>query len=86
VPQLIVPLAFDQPDNARRAVALGLARTFSFKKVTADLLASELDTLLTHDDYIHAAQKVAKGLVNKDGSACAADDLIACALLSGATP
>src|SRR6185503_8167931 len=25
-PQLIVPVAFDQPDNARRTVALGIAR------------------------------------------------------------
>ncbi len=82
-PQLIVPVAFDQPDNAQRAVALGLARTIPFKKVTTDLLASELRTLLTHDDYIHAAQKVAKDLVNKDGSACAADELIACTLLQG---
>ena len=84
-PQLIVPVAFDQPDNAQRAVARGLARTIPFKKVTAGLLASELHTLLTHDDYIHAAQKVAKDLVNKDGAACAADELIACTLLSGAT-
>jgi len=77
-PQVIVPVAFDQPDNARRAVALGLARTIPFKKVTADRLASELRALLTYDDYIHAAQKVAKDLVNKDGAACAADELIAC--------
>ena len=84
-PQVIVPVAFDQPDNARRAVALGLARTISFKKVTADLLASVLHTVLTHDDYIHAAQKVAKGLVNKDGSTCAADELIACTRLRGGT-
>ena len=84
-PQLIVPVAFDQPDNARRAVARGLARTIPFKKVTTDLLASELRALLTHDDYIHAAQKVAKDLVNKDGAACAADELIACTLLKGVT-
>jgi UDP:flavonoid glycosyltransferase YjiC (YdhE family) len=84
-PQLIVPVAFDQPDNAQRAVARGLARTIPFKKVTSDLLASELRTLLTHDDYIHAAQKVAKDLVNKDGAARAAGELITCTLLSGAT-
>jgi len=84
-PQLIVPVAFDQPDNARRAVARGLARTIPFKKVTTDLLASELRALLTHDDYIHAAQKVANDLVNKDGAVCAADELIACIRQKSAT-
>jgi rhamnosyltransferase subunit B len=84
-PQLIVPVAFDQPDNALRAVALGLARTIPFKKVTTDLLASELRMLLTHGDYFHAARKVAKDLVNKDGSACAADELIAFSLRKVAT-
>jgi rhamnosyltransferase subunit B len=84
-PQLIVPVAFDQPDNARRAVARGLARTIPFKKVTTDLLASELRALLTHDDYIHAAQKVAKDLAAIDGAGRAADELIACTLLKGVT-
>ena len=32
-PQLIVPVAFDQPDNAHRAAALGLGRVLPFRKV-----------------------------------------------------
>ena len=75
VPQLIVPVAFDQPDNARRAVALGLARTIPFKRVTSDLLASELRSLMAHDEYSRAARNVAGMLSDKDGAACAANEL-----------
>ena len=35
-PQLITPVWFDQPDNAARAVKLGVARTVPFRRVTAD--------------------------------------------------
>jgi UDP:flavonoid glycosyltransferase YjiC (YdhE family) len=33
-PQVILPVAFDQPDNARRAAALGVGRVLPFEKVT----------------------------------------------------
>jgi UDP:flavonoid glycosyltransferase YjiC (YdhE family) len=79
-PQLIVPVAFDQPDNARRTVALGLARSIPFKKITANRLTSELRTLLAHDEYSHAARKTAEYLAVINGAACAADELIGCDL------
>jgi len=77
-PQLLVPVSFDQPDNARRAAALGLARVIPFKKVTAGLLASELEALLTRPEYAAAAREVAVALARIDGAARAADELIAC--------
>jgi UDP:flavonoid glycosyltransferase YjiC (YdhE family) len=78
-PQLIVPVAFDQPDNAQRAAALGVGRVLPFRKVTARRLASEISRLL--DDAAHAreADAVAQALANTDGAARAAEALIACA-------
>jgi UDP:flavonoid glycosyltransferase YjiC (YdhE family) len=78
-PQLIVPVAFDQPDNARRAAALGLARVLPFRKVTARRLASELAALLDRPSYPHEARAVAEALTGVDGAARAAEALIACA-------
>jgi UDP:flavonoid glycosyltransferase YjiC (YdhE family) len=77
-PQLLVPVAFDQPDNAHRAAALGVGRVLAFKKVTARRLACELDTLLTCSQYAQAARAIAGELANIDGAVCAAEELIAC--------
>jgi len=77
-PQLIVPVSFDQPDNARRAQSLGLGRVLPFRKATARLLASELDVLFTRSRYAQAARAIADDLAKTDGAACAADELIAC--------
>jgi UDP:flavonoid glycosyltransferase YjiC (YdhE family) len=76
-PQLIVPVAFDQPDNARRTCALGLARTIPFRKGTAQRLASELSMLLDSASYADAAHRMAASLKEVDGAACAAQALIA---------
>ncbi len=78
-PQLIVPVAFDQPDNARRAEALGLARTLPFRKANAQRLAAELDALLADPGYAEAASALAETLAQTDGAARAAEELIACA-------
>ena len=78
-PQLIVPVAFDQPDNARRAQALGLARVLPFRKANARQLAAELAALFAGPGYAGAARAVAETLQPVDGAACAAEELIACA-------
>jgi rhamnosyltransferase subunit B len=77
-PQLIVPVAFDQPDNARRAAALGVARVLPFQRVSARRLASELAALLDQSSYAHAARMVAGALAEIDGAGRAAEELIAC--------
>lgn len=81
-PQLIVPVAFDQPDNAHRAAALGLARVLPFGKATAGRLASELTALLDAPAYARQARAVADALTKVDGAGCAAEALIACARTS----
>ena len=74
-PQLIVPVAFDQPDNAARAVALGLARTLPFKKVTPDRLTHELALLLKDNRYAQRAASVAATIQAEDALCVACDTL-----------
>ena len=73
-PQFIVPVAFDQPDNARRAVGLGLARSLPIAKVTPAILARELAALLADPAYARCARDSMHGL--DGGAARAADALL----------
>ena len=77
-PQLIVPVAFDQPDNAQRAAALGLARVVPFQRVSVKRLTEELDRVLTTPGYGEKARAMADDLAKIDGAARAAEVLIAC--------
>ena len=45
-PQLIMPMTFDQPDNARRLVGLGVARTLHPRAFRGTAVAHAIDTLL----------------------------------------
>jgi len=72
-PQLIVPVAFDQPDNARRTAALGIARTIPFRKATAGAMASELAPLLDNATYAARAMQVGEIVAKEDGARAAAD-------------
>jgi len=74
-PQLIVPVAFDQPDNARRTVALGIARAVPFRKASADALARELATLLDMPGCTARASAIGKEVAREDGAHVAADAL-----------
>lgn len=47
VPQLIMPMAFDQPDNAHRLKTLGVAESLSPAKFRGPAVAAALDRLLT---------------------------------------
>jgi len=75
-PQLIVPFAFDQPDNARRAAALGVARVLPARKINTRTLAAELRALLAGGAYDKQAQVVARELRETDGAARAAEELM----------
>jgi UDP:flavonoid glycosyltransferase YjiC (YdhE family) len=78
-PQLIVPVAFDQPDNARRTVALGIARSLPFRKATADAMARELAALLAATDCNLRARAIGETMAREDGARAAADALEAAA-------
>ena len=77
-PQLVVPLAFDQPDNARRAVALGLARSLPFRKARGSAMARELAALLRAPDYAARAAAVASTVRAENAAAVACDALVRC--------
>jgi UDP:flavonoid glycosyltransferase YjiC (YdhE family) len=77
-PQLLVPVAFDQPDNAHRARLLGLGRVLPFKKTTARALTFELERLFANSHHAQAARALADELAKTNGAARAADELIAC--------
>jgi rhamnosyltransferase subunit B len=71
-PQLITPVWFDQPDNAARAVQLGVARTLPFRRVTAARLVQHLRPLLAAGTHARAARDLAAQLNATDGAAKAA--------------
>lgn len=78
VPQLITPVAFDQPDNAARAARLGVARVLPFRRVTARKFQTEIAALLVDPSYAAKARRVANELRNSDGAAVAAQGLMDC--------
>jgi UDP:flavonoid glycosyltransferase YjiC (YdhE family) len=75
-PQLMVPFAFDQPDNARRAAALGVGRVLPAAKSSARALERELRALLSDAAYDKRAEVVAAELRETDGAAKAATELL----------
>ena len=75
IPTLIVPFAFDQPDNAAHAARLGGSRTLPRAKYKAARVAKELDFLLTKHDYAVKANEIGK-LLRKENGAANASDLI----------
>jgi rhamnosyltransferase subunit B len=74
LPMLVVPHSHDQPDNARRAVAAGVARTVTPRLYTVSRVARELRALLA-GRYAARAQEVAD-LVRRERGAVAAVDAI----------
>jgi len=73
-PGLMVPFSHDQPDNAARAVRLGVARTLRRGRYTAERAARELRALLA-GSYRARAEEVARVIRAEDGIAAACDAL-----------
>jgi UDP:flavonoid glycosyltransferase YjiC (YdhE family) len=61
VPQLVMPLGHDQPDNARRLKQMGVGLTLPPKQFSADQIANSLRRLL-HDPQVAAACAKTAGL------------------------
>jgi UDP:flavonoid glycosyltransferase YjiC (YdhE family) len=62
IPQLLMPMAHDQPDNARRAERLGVALSITREKFQPDNVAQILKRLLEDPRYAQSARDVAKKL------------------------
>jgi UDP:flavonoid glycosyltransferase YjiC (YdhE family) len=74
-PSLVVPFAHDQPDNAARAVRLGIARTISPRRYTAARAAAELRQLLDDPEYSQRASVIGEQVRREDGVRAACDAL-----------
>jgi UDP:flavonoid glycosyltransferase YjiC (YdhE family) len=74
-PQLIVPVAFDQPDNAERAVKLGVARALPFRKVNSRRLAEALQPLLNEPHFSSRASQIATTLAQENALETVCDRL-----------
>ena len=72
-PQLVVPLALDQFDNAFRTQALGCARVLPFGQVDTQRLTAELQALLADPAATHRAQRLALAVAQEHGAKVAAD-------------
>ncbi|MDF5713408.1 MAG: glycosyltransferase [Rhizonema sp. NSF051] len=72
VPMLIVPYAFDQPDNAARVVRLGIALQIPRESYRCDRAVTALHQLLSNPTYKTIAQSVKERVDAEDGvqSAC----------------
>jgi UDP:flavonoid glycosyltransferase YjiC (YdhE family) len=71
-PQLIVPVSFDQPDNAARTARLGVARVLPFQKVSVEGLKRELQALLSDAAYARRAADIGARVGSENGGTRAA--------------
>jgi UDP:flavonoid glycosyltransferase YjiC (YdhE family) len=74
-PQLVVPFGQDQPDNARRCVALGLARTISRSSFTPDRVVDELRMLQQDGAYARRAAEIGTAVSDENGARTACDEM-----------
>jgi UDP:flavonoid glycosyltransferase YjiC (YdhE family) len=74
-PMLIMPCAWDQPDNAARAARLGIARTIARRRYTPTCVAAELRRLLNAPAYSRSAAEIGEQVRQEDGVRVACDAL-----------
>ncbi len=75
VPQLIMPMAYDQPDNAVRAERLGVARIVRPAAYRPARVARLLETLISSVPFAQRARKVAQRVQSGPGLAPACEAL-----------
>lgn len=74
VPQLIMPMAHDQPDNARRLRGHGVAESLSPRRFTGRRVARALSRLLT-EGVAERCRELAKRIDRGAGLRCACDEI-----------
>jgi len=67
-PQLVVPHAHDQPDNAFRLKHLGIARVLYPKRYLASCVAADLGALLTSREHLERADMVGRQVRAETGA------------------
>jgi UDP:flavonoid glycosyltransferase YjiC (YdhE family) len=88
IPQLLMPMNFDQPDNARRLTEFGVARTVNWKKTCGREMAKELEFLLRSPEVQNNCRLVQKQFssVNPVQRACDVMEEFAARALAGRQP
>jgi UDP:flavonoid glycosyltransferase YjiC (YdhE family) len=74
-PMLVVPWSHDQPDNARRAVRLGVAAVLPSGRYRADRAAAAIEELLGDPAFGARASEVSALVRAEDGVAAACDEI-----------
>ncbi len=73
VPQLVMPMTFDQPDNADRLRELGVARVLSPARFRGPAVARELDQLLGSRETAARCRTLAERMRGVDGLGAACE-------------
>jgi UDP:flavonoid glycosyltransferase YjiC (YdhE family) len=73
VPQVAIPVTYDQPGVAARIAYKHTGVVTSLDKLTADHLSSLLDKVLTNNIYRDNARKLQKTIAETNGLSLAAD-------------
>jgi MGT family glycosyltransferase len=73
VPQVAIPVAYDQPGVAARIAHKQTGVVTSLDKLTADHLSTLLDEVLTDSTYRDNARKLQKAIAEANGLSVAAD-------------
>ena len=74
-PMIVVPFAYDQPDNAARVTRLGVARTLRRARCTAKNLAGALAAVLANPRAAFLAAELGARVRAERGAATACDAL-----------
>jgi UDP:flavonoid glycosyltransferase YjiC (YdhE family) len=72
-PNLVVPHAHDQFDNAARVVRLGCGRTIARPRYNQQSARRELAAMLEKPEYATIAQEIGRQVQNENGAGAAAD-------------
>jgi len=75
IPQLVMPMGFDQPDNADRLARLGVGTWLTPRRFTETNVARDLARLLSDDRVAARCRSAASRLAHEDGIARACDEL-----------
>lgn len=74
-PILVVPHGQDHPDNSRRCVDLGVARSLPVARLTTSRLVTELTALLTEPSYARRAAELGQKVGAENGTKTACDEI-----------
>ena len=90
-PTVIIPIVYDEFDNAARAARLGTSLTLARKSVSRETLLRTLVRVLQDTSFATRAQQLGAAVANEDGAVVAADAIenVQCqsqSALSGSAP